>query len=161
VAVRGKGNYVRRDVDSSVSFEIADSVFTLNDHVFSVGRAVDFESEQVKMADVLGSTPGPRAGQRDARRAAVRAALTDQPQSVREVAKAATEQLGEEIPKSSAQRLLDALYVAGEAEQTTAGWVAVPLSQSLREWDSGTPLEASASDPPTNAILGDDWEQGE
>ena len=130
IAVIGKANYASEaEKRTGISFGIESAQFLLNGHVFNVGKVVDVKPTDMSVADVLRGGQSPTSVRRDERRSAVLAALTPSPQSVREVAKAATALSGVDVSKSTAQRVLDDLYVAGQAERTDQGWT-VPLSQS-------------------------------
>jgi hypothetical protein len=101
VLVRGKGNLAGGV--KALEFRIRSHTFELNGHGFDMPHAVDWEESELKVADVLPGKGGGGAGRPrdDDKRDAVEAALTDVPQSVRNLAQATG------IAKSTVQRILD------------------------------------------------------
>jgi len=119
VAVLGPANYVRDDKPHSLSFAITDHMFVWGEHPYSVGRVADIEATNVSMEDVLTGGESDRDRRRREQREAVLDALTEEPQSVREIAVAAG------VPKSTVQNILLDLEVEHRAQRAEdSGWIA-------------------------------------
>jgi hypothetical protein len=116
VVVLGKANYVPDDEPHALSFRIEDHPFSYDGQLYNVGRVVDVQAADVSMADVLAGGESSRTQKRREQREAVLDALTDEPQSVRAIARAA------DVPKSSAHDVLVDLQFEGRAQQETGGW---------------------------------------
>jgi hypothetical protein len=135
VAVLAQANYVPDDEDVSLSFKIENYEFDYDGEHFKVGRVVDLkQGDGTTVEDVLARPESKRGRETRERRSAVLAALTDEPQSVRAIAKAAGGS------KSSVQRDLEQLEIEGRAEQREAGWLRCPTVPEPKESDTGTAL---------------------
>ena len=129
IAVLGKANYVANPV--AMSFRIDSHPFDLNGREFDVGRVADVRDDDATVEDVLARGRGERERQHDNKREAVADALTDEPQSVRDVAKAAG------VSKSTTDRVLKELAEEDKAEQTDDGWVS-RIPPPIGKRDGGT-----------------------
>ena len=123
----------------------------LTAHAFNVPTADQWDTSDLKLDDLLPKGKRTRSHEQDERRDAVADALSDAPQSVRAIARAAG------VPKSSVQRLLPQLADDGEAHQTPEGWVShVPLPKGgtvgqdtvtrAREPNQGVPSQSALID---------------
>jgi hypothetical protein len=123
IAIVGKGNYVAQP--TAMSFAIQSHMFDLNGRGFDVSRVVDVRDDDATLEDVLGARHE-RPRPRDARRDDVLLALSDEPQSVRDIAGATG------VPKSTVQRVLEDLSREDHARRTDAGWVSHrPISKGF------------------------------
>jgi hypothetical protein len=128
VAVLGKANYVREKV--SLSFAIAEHVFTANEQLFTVGRVVDVEEDETTMDEVLGGSESPRERRRGDLRGAVLGGFPvstplsngnwkPPPVSAAEVAKS----LGRTKGDGTVHRIVRELADADLIKEAEGGWV--------------------------------------
>ena len=125
----GKGNHA--GLVPTLEFRIEPHDFLIEGRPFREVRAVDWEESEVTLEGaVSASTGAPGRPRHEEKRNAVLAALSDEPQSGRAIAKAAG------LVLSTAQNILYELEHDG-ALKTEAGWVAQRVTENSREKSVG------------------------
>jgi hypothetical protein len=137
--LRGKGNLANGV--PALTFRIRSEAFELNGHRFNMPVAVDWKTSSLRMADLLpGSGNGGDDEERSGRCDKVANALTEEPQSVRDLAKATG------VARSTVHRILhDELEPDGVAERVAEGWVS--QRPNSRRGTVGHPPENGSTEP--------------